>query len=209
MSKDILLCPASVTTFSTGPPHLILAPERVIRTDATLSAAIVSALEFGIQYHSTEVVKESLRAVGQLTTFLGKNAGTIAGPGTRFRRAESAKDLQSSTLQKFLGVIFNAIVYRDFRAEALDAYSNTLLALISCEKQAFQQMASAAASQQPTAERQQRLAAAFAALIGSNGLQLGLVHRANRRIFQARMFLEAVRGFVNSGRFFEWKALGR
>ena len=89
---------------------------------------------------------------------------------------------------------------RKFNADIIDSYSNCLLALISCERQAFSTMVAEASSRQPSDIRKQRLSAAFEKLVSENNVQLGVVSRTNRRIFQKNMrqFLENVRGFVNS-----------
>jgi hypothetical protein len=160
-------------------------PLAAVSMPPPLYASVLSSLCFGLTHHDASMCRSSLESAYEFARRAAQHPG----------QASATDDL----LRQLLGRIAADLLTSRLHPDVVDpAAGNALLALIVAQPAHWQSLAGSLVSAQTTPETRDRMAAAFGALLSTNGVAANL-SRPNRTRFRAN--LETLLQVVSSGGF--------
>lgn len=173
-------------------------PERMMTLGENVSNGILATIRFGIAHHDNIVVRQSLRAVQEMSEHCAKANGLVVARGARvLPPGTTPSPVGSSVLQDWLRLLVELMLKESRHvSDILSDGAGALLTLIICEHPTLLQLAQSVAETHPHESTRENVAEAFRALIGSNGVRCDKIDRMNRRLFQKNLmtFVETMRG---------------
>ncbi len=160
-------------------------PLAAIGMPSALYESVLASLGFGFAHHEIAICRSALETAYELA------------------RHAAANEAHAAPMASMLGALLSRVA-TDLLTSRLvpdvvePAAGNALLALIVCQQSHWQALVASLLAAQPTADARERLAAAFGALLASNGVTVSLA-RPNRARFRAN--LDALLRAVGAGGF--------
>ncbi|XAR65865.1 hypothetical protein NMG60_11011849 [Bertholletia excelsa] len=202
ISLDLLKYPKLCHDYFSLLSHLLeVYPEMVAQLNSDAFNHIVGTLGFGLHQQDMEVVDMCLRALKALASFHYKE--TMAGKVGLGMQATGFKDpvgrLQEGILSRFLRLLLQFLLFKDYSTDLIGASADALLPLILCEQSLYQRLGNELIEKQVNPSFRSRLGNALVSLMSSNNLSSTL-DRTNYQKFRKNLhnFLIEVRGFLRT-----------
>ncbi|KAF1789516.1 Exportin-4 [Phytophthora cactorum] len=163
MTEQLLAYPSLSKQYFTLVSYMVeVYAEKLVSLPSELFQMLLHSLLIGIRHVSVDVVRNSFQALGELVSYHWK-AQQSQRPGLETHRQQNP-----DMFMAFLRVIFHMALFEDFNPVILDACAGTLYPLILIEQARYSALAEEISHEKASmdAGSQQRLAAAFAELIG-------------------------------------------
>ncbi|KAG3145492.1 hypothetical protein PI126_g13706 [Phytophthora idaei] len=163
MTEQLLAYPSLSKQYFTLVSYMVeVYAEKLVSLSSELFQMLLHSLLIGIRHVSVDVVRNSFQALGELVSYHWK-AQQSQRPGLETHRQQNP-----DMFMAFLRVIFHMALFEDFNPVILDACAGTLYPLILIEQARYSALAEEISHEKASmdAGSQQRLAAAFAELIG-------------------------------------------
>ncbi|KAG3012005.1 hypothetical protein JG687_00011203 [Phytophthora cactorum] len=163
MTEQLLAYPSLSKQYFTLVSYMVeVYAEKLVSLPSELFQMLLHSLLIGIRHVSVDVVRNSFQALGELVSYHWK-AQQSQRPGLETHRQQNP-----DMFMAFLRVIFHMALFEDFNPVILDACAGTLYPLILIEQTRYSALAEEISHEKASmdAGSQQRLAAAFAELIG-------------------------------------------
>jgi hypothetical protein len=173
-------------------------PKKMMTLGESVTSGLLATIRFGIAHHDNVVVRQSLRAVQEMSEQCAKVNGLVVARGAHvLPRGTNPLPVGSNVLQDWLRLLVE-LMLRESRhvSDILSDGAGALLTLIICEHPTYLQLAQSVVEAHPHESTRANVAEAFRALIGSNGVRNDKIDRKNRRLFQNNLmkFVETMRG---------------